>query len=72
MEQLTLELQSHVRQLGLTVEYVSQRLQSSPTSNQQDLSTCAAMEQHVSSAMELCEVLVSHAQMTERINRMGL
>jgi hypothetical protein len=69
VEQLVLELQSHIRQLGLAVEYASQRLQSSPTCNVQDLSMCAAMSQHLYGAREICEVLVSHAGMTERMNR---
>ena len=71
MEQLVLELHSHIRQLGLAVEYASQRLQGSPTCNVQDLSMCAAMSQHLYGAREICEVLVTHAQMMERINKVA-
>ena len=64
MEQLALELQSHIRQLAAAMGYICERLHSLPIVNYQDLATCAAVEQHLSGAVDLCAVLVSHAELT--------
>lgn len=69
MEQMVLELQVRLGQMLLAAEYVSQRLLSSSTTNQQDVSTCASLDQHLCRAQKICDVLTIHAEMIERIDR---
>ena len=65
MEQAAWELQSCVEQAGIAAEYIIQRVRGCPTSNQQDVSSCMALSQHLQRAQEICLMLVNHSVMEE-------